>query len=140
MRLLATAEEKDLRVWLKEVWLDAASAKELQDLIAIDVASAIEPARRLTPALLANATTLTSILIDAKHHGNIVAEPQNVQELIAQARELSRILEQQRGLREQILVSGLPALGKVLSDAAKFARTPAVESICGERWGLAGVS
>jgi hypothetical protein len=123
MRLLGTAEEKDVRAWLKEVWIDPANAKELLDLLAIDVAGAITTARAVSPGFADEASQLTGHLIDAQ--GN-VTRPTNISQLIGEVRRLSSILETQRGLRERIVVSGLPALGKLVSDAAKLARSPGV--------------
>jgi hypothetical protein len=113
--LLPTASPADFKAALRTLVLDPLAAKEISDLLAVDVNAAITTAG--TGAAFADAAN--ALLDEVKR----VTVPATMPEWATTTKSFARTVDRATGLRTRIVAAGLPAAGKTLNDAGNALRS-----------------
>jgi hypothetical protein len=114
-RQLSAAIEKDFRGWIQTTFLDPLSAKEVIDLTALDLETALTQLKN-TPALY-------NEVEDRRTAVGTIGKPTTVDQLVARTRSFVRLVEEQAGFRYRLTVNGTAAAGKVVGDGFNALQT-----------------
>lgn len=116
-RLISTAEEKDFKGWVQGTLLDPMKAKEVTDLSAVDLKTAIE---QLSPT-----DNIIEEVVDLQSRLDKIPVPTNTSELVSGTRSLVVLVDSESALRYRLIAAGITASGKVINDyLASLRSTP----------------
>ena len=118
-RMLITLEDKDFKAWFSPTLIDPLSAKEVTDLLAVDLPTAIAQA---TPSaeMIAGLTSVNAALSG-------IHNPSGMDDWVTQVRSLVLLLDREAALRSQLVASGVAAAGKTISDAYAASRASPIQ-------------
>lgn len=118
-RLLAVATDKDFKGYLKGTVLDPFSAKEVTDLLAVDLATASSVAER----------SASFIPMEQALHRSVVGlgDPSTMSDWTQAVKGLSLLVDRGVELRTRMVAAGLPSAGKTINDAILLSRSGAAQ-------------
>jgi hypothetical protein len=118
-RMAIVSEEKDFKAWLQTNLIDPLSSKEVTDLLAIEVDTAIAQAA----ASASFVTEMTTI----KDGVNAIGAPASMQEWVTGVRALVDRIDAEAAARARLVVTGITAAGATINSAAVAARATPVQ-------------
>lgn len=132
-RMAIVSEEKDFKAWLQTNLIDPLSSKEVTDLLAIDIDTAIAQAAASKPFV----TEITAIrdAVDA------IGPPVSLQAWVTGVRALVDQIDAEAAARARLVVTGITAAGATINSALAAARaTPVQKALAIDRGDLAALA
>jgi hypothetical protein len=114
---LVAADKDSFKSWVQTTLIDPFNAKEVADFLAVDVKRAIDQLPgELLNGFRGDVDTLT-------WRTEQIPDPTQIEELVSGSRLMAALLDSESALKSRLVIKGVPANGKVISDALSTIRT-----------------
>ena len=118
-RIAVSAEEKDFKAWVQSTLIDPFAAKEVADLLSVDIDVAITQAA-------ASGAVLTEIR-SVQARLDAIAAPGSMGEWISRVADLVRLIDLESALRSTLVARGLTTAGATINAALAASRSTVVQ-------------